>query len=245
MRGLGLSDKETRVYLSLLSNGPSSVRNLSQTAEVNRGTTYDILKSLQAQGLVSYYDQEKKTYFVAEDPEKLSKLLADREGEIKSLRDQLDTVVPGLKSVAAKCDKAKPVARYFYGAKGIRSILLEVLDDVKKMSEKKYHVYSSTAISSHLYESIPDFTEQRIKEQIFVSVISLGDGGSSDEQLSERRWLIKDDTAATYTIIFGDKTAFLSLDEDGKPHGVILDDTNLAQTQRQIFESLWPSLKQK
>ncbi len=50
---LGLSAKETQVYLTLLRRGPSSVRHVAEAAQVNRGTTYDILKSLQEQGLVS------------------------------------------------------------------------------------------------------------------------------------------------------------------------------------------------
>ena len=50
---LGLSDKETAVYLSLLEHGAVSVRELARAANLNRGTTYDILKKLQAEGLVS------------------------------------------------------------------------------------------------------------------------------------------------------------------------------------------------
>ena len=46
LRQFGLNEKEISVYLSLISLGHSPVREISKTANVNRGTTYDILKSL-------------------------------------------------------------------------------------------------------------------------------------------------------------------------------------------------------
>ena len=44
---LGLSDKEIAVYTALLSLGSAPVRSVSELAKVNRGTSYDILKSLR------------------------------------------------------------------------------------------------------------------------------------------------------------------------------------------------------
>ena len=71
----GLNEKEISVYLSLISLGPAPVKLISKQARVNRGTTYDILKSLIDQGLVGYYkhyDQEDtKQFFVAEPPQQL------------------------------------------------------------------------------------------------------------------------------------------------------------------------------
>lgn len=54
---LGLHEKEISVLLALMSLGPSPVRAIADKARVNRGTTYDILKSLITHALVSYYHQ--------------------------------------------------------------------------------------------------------------------------------------------------------------------------------------------
>ena len=72
---LGLSDKEAHVYLSLLEHGTSSVRSLAASTKLNRGTTYDILKKLREVGLASFFHKNTKQHFVAEDPEKILKLL--------------------------------------------------------------------------------------------------------------------------------------------------------------------------
>lgn len=68
---LNLSEKEITVYLSLLRSGGASIRNLAEASNLNRGTVYDVLKKLQEIGLVSFYHQDTKQKFVAEDLKKL------------------------------------------------------------------------------------------------------------------------------------------------------------------------------
>ena len=86
---LGLSDKEIKIYLTILEYGAISVRSLAKLAGLNRGTTYDVLKNLQQEGLVSYYHQKTKQKFVAEEPDRLLKLIKDRESELKKTKDKL------------------------------------------------------------------------------------------------------------------------------------------------------------
>jgi len=239
LQELGLSGKERKVYLALLRRGPSSVRQLAESAGVNRGSTYDVLKSLQEQTIVSYFDKNKKTLFVAESPETLKELLENKKRHVKTLEQQLAQVLPQLSSIAARSASAKPVARYYHGSKAIRSILLEVLQDIGSLEKKEYYVYSSSAIAQHLYNAIPDYTKRRVKAEIQVKVIAFGSETNGHDKLAMRKNLNQEKSAPTYTIIFGRKTAFISLDEKDQPHGVILEDLNLANTQRMLFESTW------
>ena len=68
LKHLGFSEKEIKVYTTLLGLKQASVRQLAMASGVNRGTTYDILKSLMREGMTSYFHKEKKQYFVAESP---------------------------------------------------------------------------------------------------------------------------------------------------------------------------------
>ena len=243
LQELGLSSKEVRVYLALLKRGPSSVRQLAEASQINRGTTYDIIKALQDQGLVSFYEQEKKSYFVAEDPQAFAQVLKDRKNNLDQLGTQFSDVLPQLRSIAQQADKTKPVVRYYQGHKGIARILEEVLSDTRELQKSEYLVYSSSLIAEHLYKAFPDFTKQRVKAKIFVRVIALGNGKSKPDDLSERRWLNKEQSASTYAIIYGNKTAFISLDDQRQPRGVIIEDTSLAQTQILLFYALWATIK--
>src|SRR3989338_4120858 len=96
---LGLNDKETAVYLSLLEHGASSVRNVASLTNLNRGTTYDILKKLQELGLVSFFHKNTKQHFVAEDPEKILKLLSGREEELKKAAGEIKEPKPDFNSL--------------------------------------------------------------------------------------------------------------------------------------------------
>ena len=79
LKKLGFDDKEIRLYLVLLSLGPSPVRKIAQATGINRGTAYDIIKQLIKQGLVVYYHKEKKQYFVLRiAPERFLKIMSKR-----------------------------------------------------------------------------------------------------------------------------------------------------------------------
>jgi len=242
LKKLDFDEKEIRVYLILLSLGPSSVRKIGQASDINRGTTYDILKKLMKQGLISYFHKDKKQYFVAEDPIKLEQLLDNRLNELNELKDTVKVSLPELRSIYNRGGD-KPVVRYFEGATGVRQILQDILDTVEKSEKKEYLVYSSADIRGQLYEQFPNFTKERIKRKINCKVIALGAGG--DEQLlSERKWLAKIDGSPSYTIIYPSKTAHICFGRQRGEGllGVVVHDEAIAQTQKLIFEKLWQTL---
>lgn len=240
LKKLGLGDKEIRVYLSCLLLGPSPVRKIAVHAEVNRGTTYDLLKSLIQRGLITYYHREKHQYFVAENPEKLVGVVAAREQELAKSKEEIVAALPELQSLFNSVG-GKPVVRYYEGYGGVKHILEDVLRTMDDDSKKTYYVYSSATIRDALYKMYPRFTDERVKQKIAVRVIAIGEGG--DEQLlAERKWLTKTPNVPTYSILYGNKTAFISLDSANIPLGVIIEDESIAKTQKMFFEQLWRTL---
>ena len=137
LKKLGFDEKEIRVYLILLSLGPSPVRKIAQATGINRGTTYDILKHLMKQGLVVYHHKEKRQYFFAEDPLKLERHLEGRLEELQHLRAHIQTIIPELQSMYNR-GGGKPVARYYEGNHGVRSILQDVLATMSKEKQKEF-----------------------------------------------------------------------------------------------------------
>lgn len=240
LKKLGFDEKEIRVYLILLSLGPAPVRKVAQAAGVNRGTSYDILKSLMKNGLVSYYHKEKRQYFVAEDPAKLERHLEGRLEELRQLKQKIQAVVPELQSLYNR-GGGKPVVRYYEGFAGVKNILKSVLDTMNAQKQKEYYVYSSANVRDLLYRNFPTFTKERIKEGIAVKVIALGEGGA-EQKLSQRKWLSREAGAPAYSIIYGPKTAHIALDNTAIPLGVVVEDPNIAHTHKLIFERLWNTL---
>src|SRR3989338_11613851 len=85
LREYGLSHKEINVYLSLLQTGISSVNRISNKSQIQRTTTYDVLKSLKEKGLVSFVTKNKKTFFEAVHPSKLISILREKQNKINKI----------------------------------------------------------------------------------------------------------------------------------------------------------------
>jgi HTH-type transcriptional regulator, sugar sensing transcriptional regulator len=241
---LGLSDKETAVYLALLEHGASSVRDLAGVTDLNRGTTYDILKKLQEFGLVSFFHKDTKQNFVAEDPDKILKLLAVREDELKKAEEKVRELIPELKSLQEKGGD-KPVTKFYEGRAGIKFILDDILSSLKEIKLSEYYVYSAAGVREDVYGAYPDFNKKRIKNNIKARTISLSEGGST-YGLDERKWLKVEKSSEgnmTYILIYADKCAFISRDSRDNPVGVIIENKMIYETQKTLFLQMWKLLK--
>lgn len=242
LQKIGLSSKEARIYLTLLELGPTAIRKIAEKTGINRGTTYESLKKLQKIGLVSYFHQGKKQHFVSEEPRVLNNLLNHRKDELKKAEDHLSGIISSLSSIS-KQSKNQPIIKFYENFSGIRTILEDVLDSVKKLPKKEYVAYSSSSIRPYLYneEALPNFTEERIKRKIHVRTIAIGSGGGL-HGIDERKWLTKKDGAPIYTLIYGNKVAMISVGQNKTPHGLIIEDEAINKTEKLIFDSLWKSL---
>jgi HTH-type transcriptional regulator, sugar sensing transcriptional regulator len=239
---LGLSPKEVSVYVTLLKLGPTAIRKVAEESGVNRGSVYEALKKLQVEGLVTYFHKGKRQHFVAEDPKTLGKIFARKKEEIYDAEKTLETIIPHLASLSKQTSDG-PVVKFYEDYSGIRSILDDVLDSVSILKEKKYVVFSSSAISPYLYNknAFPSFTDVRIKKKIFVRTIASGKGGSTQGK-DERKWLTQEDASPTYKLIYAGKVAMISIGEKNIPHGLIIEDEALYNTELAIFNALWKNL---
>ena len=243
LKNFGLNEKEIAVYLALVDLGPSPVRIIAQKTKINRGTTYDILKALQQQGLVSFYDTKTHQHFAAEPPEKLVTAVEEKQENLQQLKSQIQKDLPTLKSLFEK-QGGKPVVRLYEGIKGIRSILEDVLSAMAVQKNKQYYIFSSASLRKNVYLAMPEFSKKRIKAGIKVKTIALGEGGQL-VGLDERKWLKlagANKLKSTYEIIYAGKVAHISLDNAENPVGVVIQNEEIYQTQKMIFEFSWGKL---
>ena len=240
LKQLGFSEKEIKVYLTLLKSGPSSVRTLAQVSGINRGTTYDILKSLKENSLISFYHKDTRQFFVAEDPSALHKNLEHRIDNLEEVREHLTSVIPELKSLFSDSGE-KPVVKYYEGYSGVKTVLSDVLGTTGLSKEKLYYVFSSEAIREYLYKAFPNFTKERIRKKIKVRAIGIGHKGTI-AQLAEKKSLNAKKSSPTYILIYPGKVAMISINSLKQPLALIIEDEALFVTQQQVFDFIWNSL---
>jgi len=244
LKEYGLTDKESAVYLTLIKLGPSPVRILAAESKVNRGTTYDILKNLISQGLVSYYNKEAHQYFVAEAPEKLVLAVEQKQKNLEVVKKNIQDNLP-LLTAAFQKQGGKPVMKLYEGSGGLKQILTDVLTVFENLKNREYYVYSSGTEEHRkvIYKEFPDFSKKRVAKKISVKTIVLGKGGGL-VGLDERKWIQtkNEEFKMTHQIIYGGKLALMTLDDSGNPIGVLIENEAIYEMQKMIFEFNWNQL---
>lgn len=244
LKNFGLSEKEVAVYLALIELGPSSVREISAKSKVNRGTSYDILKALIQLGVVSYYNKESKQYFIAEQPEKFLTALDQKREDLEEVRKNIEQFLPFMRTLFEK-QGGKPAVKFYEGTKGVRQIFEDVLEETAKTQLKEYYLYSSSTPQDrkNVYGAMPDFSQKRIKRGIAVKIISIGEGGIL-AGLDERKQMPigSMDLKATHEIIYAGKIAHIGIDQSGEPVGVVIENREIYNMQKIIFEFSWSKL---
>lgn len=71
IESLGLTEKESKLYLTSLRIGPASMQVLARKACVDRGTAYHVAQTLKEKGLFEVVEEGKRPLFRGSNPKKL------------------------------------------------------------------------------------------------------------------------------------------------------------------------------
>jgi sugar-specific transcriptional regulator TrmB len=242
LKELGFAESDAETYWALLNLETVSIRRVAQQSGINRGTTYEAIKRLQSAGLVNARRSGQREYYSAESPEKIHDLIRDRRKELWQVQQRAQHLIPELLARKSR-PQGRPLVRYYEDDEGIVAILRDVLQTCGQLDVPEYYVYSSRPMRQYLYRSFPEFTDRRIRENIAVKVIAVGEGGDP-AAVSERKWITEPNEAgvSSYTIIYDNKIASISMSNDFAPYGVVIEDPGAAAMQKLLFNQLWDSI---
>ncbi len=71
IESLGLTEKESKLYLTSLRIGPASMQVLARKAKIDRGTAYHTAKTLTEKGLFAIVEDGKRPLFRVTHPHNL------------------------------------------------------------------------------------------------------------------------------------------------------------------------------
>ncbi|XOU94267.1 MAG: TrmB family transcriptional regulator [Candidatus Kerfeldbacteria bacterium] len=231
----GLTDKEASVYIASLKLGYDSVQNIAKTANIHRVTTYDILRNLISQGLISQSIKGKKKQFIAEKPEKIL-------ASLKQKQEKFSSLLPELKAIQNK-GKGRPQVMYYEGKEAVWKAYQ---DRVEHDDYKENLVYGS---SEKLFETFPEgykkITRMRMLRGIQVKlIVERSEHGEYESKTSKHeykqvKFLPKDKKFFVNTIIYGNRVMIVSWQT---MMSVIIVDQANADNQRFVFNLLWDFL---
>ncbi len=241
----GLSDKEVKIYLQLIQMDKVSVVDLALKTKIKRPTVYTILDSLNKKGLVSEINENKKTKYIAEPPERLVTYLERKEIFLNQLKDKfVDDVVPQIKSFQREVGE-KPIVKYFSGKEGVISINEDVYDG-KPDGSPIYILYSKDLLDEVFKsEETNKYKKNRTGRNIKAKVLyNWSKGEKTSDELADR---IKIDEKKYPFIadvsIYKDKIRISVLGKELS--GIYIKSKDLAETLKSLFNLAFDNLKSK
>lgn len=236
---IGLENRDKKVYEALVAHPGSSLRTVASLTGINRGSVYESVKQLVDTGLVGSIKVGKQRRYTANDPQTIVELLRERQVQAQQAERHAQSYIESLSVHNEKAAMA-PFATYYEDLEGVAGILRDVLATCREQGIDSYDVITTKQVREHMYANFRNFTARRIATGVAVRALAVGTGGESDE-LSERRWITT--TASSepncYTIMYGNKTAFITMSDTNVLSGIVMDNPGIAQLQKEIFERLW------
>ncbi|TSC65846.1 MAG: transcriptional regulator TrmB [Candidatus Berkelbacteria bacterium Gr01-1014_85] len=244
---LGLSDRESAVYLALLELGAVSVQNIAHKAKVNRTTTYVILERLLRLGIVSTVEMGKKTLYRAENPQELSKLIDLDRQEIKQKEQYLTGAMDRLQAIYNLRDD-KPTVRFYEGREGLIA-MHRYAHRIIPVNGQRYAYIDLDVLNDSYNDIANNLTQERVKLGIEIEIIANTRSNNpifnADEHNLLRQTIVvprtvMDITVNTY-ITPGFSVEYYCLRTD-EPHGIFIQSALIADQLTSQFLMHWEQL---
>lgn len=234
---VGFSEKEAKVYIASLESGNAPVSIIAEAANLNRITTYGLLQTLLAEGLVTMSEKRGVQHFSALSPD----ILAD---DIRRRAETLSQSVSFLKSLMGTHEH-RPVVRFFDGISGVKKAYRETL----KAKTEILNYANSKNIRVHWPEYDQEYVAQRKRKKIFLRGICPDDEFGKMVLCEDKKYFRhtrllpqKHFWVENEIKIFDDKLFIASFEPQA--FAIIIQSQTVTDTQRQIFEIAWTFAKQ-
>ncbi|MBI5222683.1 MAG: helix-turn-helix domain-containing protein [Candidatus Magasanikbacteria bacterium] len=242
LKSLGLSDKETMVYLALLNLGTSNATALAEKTSINRVTAYPVLEQLLKRGLVSRFKKKGKLCYNAEDPRRLQEM------EEKKYR-QIEILIPQLMA-QYHTGGVKPEVRFYEGHEGLNTLFFDSIHNNK--TKEIFFLYPAWDIIDIFGKpEVEHYVAERVKSGIRVKAIRQHEKEvsfkeyphlASDENiLREVRFAPEGGEFSVINAIYDDRIAFIASKKEN--FGLLIQSPSLVRVMRMYFLSLWKQCK--
>jgi sugar-specific transcriptional regulator TrmB len=232
---LGFSDKEELVYTLLVQYGALSIADIVKRSPLHRPYTYKTVSSLLAKQVIDEQRIGKRKVYSAKPPHTLKALLetltTKAQRELSLLEETYSA--PNLVSIV----------KTIQGKKTITEIFADLVHSLKKGDV--FYRYTSEENTEYVNRLLPkDYRELRDKKDLERFVIANVSSGSVKQGRLNRAMKIIPNKESTFNqnciqLIYGNKLAFIDITNE---QGIIIENANLAQFQKEIFKMLYKRL---
>lgn len=228
LQNIGLTEKESKIYLALLQLRDALPSIIAKRSGIKRPTAYVILEQLQKKGLVSYVKRGRTLYFRALNP---NNFVEDQYNKYKGLENALPDLLKMHESYVVT-----PQMSVFESKEG----LIKIMEDTLTTRTGLLCWADVTEAVTSLKDYYPTYIAKKVKRKIFLRGIFCADKLAKrfqehgEDELREVYLIPKEKFPFKNEInIYDDKVAIIS---HADQIGIIIQNKNIADTQRSIFE---------
>jgi sugar-specific transcriptional regulator TrmB len=247
LKQLDLSDIEARLYLTLLKEGPTSVRDLAQSVAIKRTTAYLYIDQLVEKGLIMKLVRGSKKLVAANDPENLTTLVDQKIKKAKEIKNDFPNVLKTLNTSIPHIDNVKDAEiKYYKGKNGV----LKIYEDALKANELRTYV-NFTEIAK-IFPSNFDLFDNALKKNSSLRIYELVEKSPISEQQTVlfKKSAIKYDKKYFYkfipkgveitssnVLLYEGKVGIINLKDNVS--GIILYNLDYYNISKVLFDFLW------
>ncbi len=237
LRQIGLTEKESVVYVTLLSLGETTAQEVAKKARINRPTAYAVMIILEKKGLVAQVDRERVKLFVAQPPRNLIKLVEGRESDLAVAKDSIGKLLPSLEEmVYQQDDPSRPKVRFLEGKDGVMRAVRDQAETAE--GDKVYVISPRDLVESIMTKDDVEYVKHhRNVRKYFVHHIYTRKAGPLGEHRMSERYHITDDK--NYPILaeidaYGEKVSLMTLKD--KLMAVVIENKDIAETIKTLHK---------
>jgi sugar-specific transcriptional regulator TrmB len=227
LKQAGLTDNESKVYVSLIDLGPSLAGQISRKTGLHRRTVYDTTEMLIKKGLIGYILENNRRLFSAGNPNRILEILQEKQ-------DVLSPIVNSLQQKFTET-KEKEETNFYKGKEGLKTVFEDQLN---------YKEILILGASSKAYETLRFYfkwyDKARKSRKIKMKVIAQN-RNIKNLPLSEIRYLPEKYSNPVSVNIYGDKTAIILWAL--KPLAIVIKNREITEGYKNYFELMWKIAK--
>lgn len=243
---IGVTGTSQRVLLELLESGPQSAGFLAKKLSLPRPSIYDALHLLEEKGLVVSQEENGKSVFSANHPNKVSELLTAGTEKLAAAKQEFSTLIPELLNSPRITE---PKIRMFSGREGCQETMRDIL------WHENIETYALWPMNRMIEVLTPEFLEWHLKKRVSkkISVKSMRKFndrenikkypflGPSLANLRQVRFLPKKFDFSMSYWIYADNVAFVSAGKE--LYGFIVHSKEFVEMMKIHFNLLWEQAK--
>jgi predicted transcriptional regulator len=236
LQNIGFSDKEAKVYLTLLQLGPSNPYKIAKRAGLKRPTAYVVAEELIRKNII-VTSPGKKHIYIARPAETVFEEHEKKVLELKKTLPELKALQGGLAD--------KPTVLYFEGHDGLRQAFMYKVKEIHDTEIVGFYA-NPDFVNNESLKIANEFNEYRVKHNITIRGLL-----TESESLKDYEKYIRDRTLIPKFIpkdVYSSNASFeffpsfIKIIFFDTELSVIIESPTVAKAMKQIFEMLWARL---